>query len=104
MAGGSAGDGDGGGGGRYERDSWLGFQAGSVLFVLRSEMTKEIINENHTIYIYYKNQKQYYIYTKIMKEPYYIYIYYTSWSRIYYTPSHLSCLVETYYKRYSTRI
>jgi hypothetical protein len=45
MAGDSAGDGDGGGGGRYERDSWLGFQAGSVLFVLRSEMTKEIINE-----------------------------------------------------------
>jgi hypothetical protein len=25
-----------------------------------------------------------------------LYIYYTSWSRIYYTPSHPSCLVETY--------
>jgi hypothetical protein len=36
-----------------------------------------------------------------MKEPHYIYIYYTSWSRIYYSPSHPSCLVETYYKRYS---
>jgi hypothetical protein len=42
-----------------------------------------------------------YIYTAIMKEPPYIYIYYTSWSRIYYSPSHPSCLVETYYKRYS---
>jgi hypothetical protein len=30
-----------------------------------------------------------------------LYIYYTSWSRIYYSPSHPSCLVETYYKRYS---
>jgi hypothetical protein len=30
-----------------------------------------------------------------------LYIYYTSWSQIYYTPSHPSCLVETYYKWYS---
>jgi hypothetical protein len=33
------------------------------------------------------------------EETIYIYIYYTSWSRIYYSPSHPSCLVETYYKR-----
>jgi hypothetical protein len=40
------------------------------------------IQFNGTIYI-----------QQIMKGPHYIYIYYTSWSRIYYSSSHPSCLV-----------